>query len=487
MESAVVKQCNETNNQMINILIVEDDDALREALSDTIDIAGFNCIAVNSGENALKTLQANADVAMVVTDVNMGGMSGHDLLDHIRQDYPHLPVLLITAYGSVSQSVAAIQRGAVDYLVKPFDHHLLVEAVNRHARHQVKIDEQQPVAVSPSSQQLLQLAQRAAVSDSTILIVGESGSGKEVLARYIHQQSKRADKPFVAVNCAAIPENMLESILFGHEKGAYTGAYSSAPGKFELANGGTLLLDEISEMDLGLQAKLLRVLQEREVERLGGRKTIELNVRVIATSNRNLLQEVQDGNFREDLYYRLNILPLQWEPLRKRPEDILPLAQRLLQRHAQKQNRTGVWLDDDAKQALVDYPWPGNVRELDNIMQRALILQTGTIIQGDDLGLSFGQEVLSDENNRFSLDTKVPQNCHVAQPPETPVSNAGALGEDLKQHEFDMIVTALRKERGSRKNTAQRLGLSPRTLRYKIARLRDQGLDVAEALRQIPF
>lgn len=463
------------------ILVVEDDEALREALCDTLDLAGYQSLTADSGESALALLQQQQQVAMVVSDVNMGGMSGHDLLQQLSRTYPQIPVLLITAYGSVSQSVAAMQNGAVDYLVKPFAHELLVEAVSRYAKHQVSDKDQEPVAVAESSRRLMQLTKRAAHSDSTLLIVGESGSGKEVLARYIHQQSPRAGQAFVAVNCAAIPESMLESILFGHEKGAYTGAYSSAPGKFELANGGTLLLDEISEMDLGLQAKLLRVLQEREVERLGGRKTIVLDVRVIATSNRNLVAEVKAGRFREDLYYRLNILPLQWAPLRDRREDILPLATRLLQRHARKQNRGGVWLDHSARQALLAYHWPGNVRELDNIMQRALILQTGSTIFADDLGLAIGAE-----GSVAELGIEAAPAPSSASPGAAEASE-GALGDDLKRREFEVILQALQQERGNRKNTASRLGLSARTLRYKIARLRGQGLDVVAALARLPY
>ena len=503
------------------ILIVEDDEALREALCDTLELAGFQTLNVASGEQALQLLQRQHQIAMVISDVNMGGMSGYDLLQQVRSRFAHVPMLLITAYGSVSQSVAAMQNGAVDYLVKPFAHDLLIDAVNRHAKHQLTPADQQPVAVADSSRRLLQLARRAANSDSTLLIVGESGSGKEVLARYVHQQSPRANQVFVAVNCAAIPENMLESILFGHEKGAYTGAYSSAPGKFEQANGGTLLLDEISEIDLGLQAKLLRVLQEREVERLGGRKTITLDVRVIATSNRNLIEEVQLGRFREDLYYRLNILPLQWAPLRERVEDILPLATRLLNSHAQKQQRSGIWLDQSAKLALQRYQWPGNVRELDNIMQRALILQTGNTIGAEDLGLAITDDATGEQGKPlvFSNEFRTSESDHgVAGSNHSPVissltatlseqttvryggsiistegfsnspdSGEGPLDQDLKQREFEIILAALRQEHGSRKNTARRLGLSPRTLRYKIARLRDQGLDVADALARLPY
>lgn len=482
MSNALVAE-NLTNVETtpFTILVVEDDSDLREAVCDTLELAGYCGLGADSGEQALSLLKKHTDIAMVVSDVNMGGISGHELLEILRQQYPHLPVLLMTAYASVSQSVAAMQQGAVDYLVKPFAHQLLVEAVNRHVGCQTHLNDEDPIAVAPSSTRLLQLAKRAAASDSTLLIVGESGSGKEVLARYVHQHSSRADEAFVAVNCAAIPENMLESILFGHEKGAYTGAYASAPGKFELANGGTLLLDEISEMDLGLQAKLLRVLQEREVERLGGRKTIALDVRVIATSNRNLMQEVQAGNFREDLFYRLNILPLQWAPLRERPEDILPLAQRLLQRHAQKQNRGGVWLDESAKHNLLSYPWPGNVRELDNIMQRALILQSGTTISAQDLGLDFGQQAEQPSARAFNGQPGI----EAPNDTDANTNTVGRFGKDLKQREFDIILDALRQECGSRKQTAKRLGLSPRTLRYKIARLREQGFDLDSAARQL--
>ena len=345
----------------------------------------------------------------------------------------------------------------------------------------------QPVAEAPGSKQLLQLAQRVAQSESTVLIIGESGTGKEVLARYVHDHSPRADKPFVAINCAAIPENMLEATLFGHEKGAYTGAHTSAPGKFEQANGGTLLLDELSEMDVGLQAKLLRVLQEREVERVGGRKTISLDVRVIATSNRDMRAEVVAGRFREDLYFRLSVLPLEWAPLRDRVEDIVPLAVKLLERHARKQKRGRVVLDASAKQALLAYRWPGNVRELDNIMQRALILQAGTSINATDLGL----HTTAHYSDKPSLldnpsvptaqpEARAPSAMDFAEPQKindaAGLSQAPAeLGSDLRRHEFEIIADALRAERGSRKNTAERLGISARTLRYKLARFKDEG------------
>ncbi len=514
----------------IKVLVVEDDNNLREALTDTLQLADYSVIPVASAEDALKQLALYNDIRMIVSDVNMGGMSGHDLLRAVKQDYPQIPMMLITAYASISESVDAMKQGAVDYLVKPFAPQTLVEAVARHLGvAQTSGDE--PVAMAPSSRQLLQLAQRVAQSDSTVLIVGESGTGKEVLARYIHDHSPRRNQPFIAINCAAIPENMLEAMLFGHEKGAYTGAHTSSPGKFEQANGGTLLLDEISEMDIGLQAKLLRVLQEREVERLGGRKTIKLDVRVIATSNRDMRSEVVGGKFREDLYYRLSVLPLQWAPLRDRLEDIIPLAEKLLQKHAHKQNRRGVSLSPGAQQQLLAYPWPGNVRELDNIMQRALILQPGKSIQAEDLGLG-GDGPYSQSPMHYSqkpnlleaaqIMSAVPERMATEPPLGSPASalayanpvyragqfpvsqfsvgnvandnlallsnapvnhsslNNPALGNDLKQREYEIIMNTLRIERGSRKNTAERLGISARTLRYKIARLREEGYEITE-------
>jgi two-component system response regulator FlrC len=289
------------------------------------------------------------------------------------------------------------------------------------------------------------------------------------------------------VNCAAIPENMLEATLFGHEKGAYTGAYSSAPGKFEQANGGTILLDEISEMDLGLQAKLLRVLQEREVERLGGRKTISLDVRVIATTNRDMRVEVDKGGFREDLYFRLSVLPLQWAPLRDRKDDILPLANALLKKHAKKQHRTLVSFTRDTEQTLLNYAWPGNVRELDNVMQRALILQAGDTISATDLGLDYGIS-FSQKPTLAGVDLPVAElnSDHGTSVesiyPEPEESMEPALGHDMRRHEFDIIVKTLKQERGSKKNTAEKLGISPRTLRYKLARLRDEGYDLEAAM-----
>ncbi|WP_086932502.1 sigma-54-dependent transcriptional regulator [Agarilytica rhodophyticola] len=478
-----------------NILVVEDDSALREALVDTLSLHDMEVASKHCAEDALLYLSKNSDIDLIISDVNMGQMSGYDLLVKVKRDYSHIPVLLITAYASISESVRAMKEGAIDYLVKPFESELLVDTVKKVIGQSVTISDE-PIAQADSSRQLLQLAARVAQSESTVLLLGESGTGKEVLAKYVHDKSPRACKPFVAINCAAIPENMLEAMLFGHEKGAYTGAHAAAPGKFEQANGGTLLLDEISEMDLGLQAKLLRVLQEREVERLGGRKSIKLDVRVIATSNRDMRQEVAAGKFREDLYFRLSVLPLQWAPLRDRKEDIVPLARALLTKHAIKQKRSNVQLCEQAITTLWSYPWPGNVRELDNVMQRALILQPGDIISSDDLGLQIADNysekpslidaVVSETANisKQNIHTLAAQTMQSSDNPITDVQlGADAqLGADMKRHEFEIIVKTLRQENGSKKNTAERLGISPRTLRYKLARLREQGYTLESAI-----
>ena len=469
-----------SQSQCKKILVVEDDFGLREALEDTLTLANYDVVCAKSAEQALEILAKKKDILMIVSDINMGEMSGHDLLLQVNKYYAHIPVLLMTAYGSIKDSVGAIRNGAVDYLVKPFEPKELVAIVNRYLGTGISQQDDAPVVEDEHSQQLLKLAQRVAQANSTVLIAGESGTGKEVLARYIHQQSSRVGQEFVAINCAAIPENMLEAMLFGYEKGAYTGAYTSAPGKFEQANGGTLLLDEISEMDIGLQAKLLRVLQEKEVERLGGRKTISLDVRVIATTNRDMLQQVKEGKFREDLYYRLSVLPLIWKPLRERKPDILPLANTLLAKHIAKQKRTGVAFSEDAKNTLLNHSWPGNVRELDNVVQRALILQSGKVIYTEDLGLDFqaAYALPTVHVNEYTANESIAndQRTELSEPTLCDTDNSGQLGDDLQRREFEIIAKTLQEEQGSRKNTAERLGISPRTLRYKLAKMRDSGM-----------
>jgi two-component system, response regulator FlrC len=356
--------------------------------------------------------------------------------------------------------------------------------------------EPEPVAYAPSSQRLIELARRVAASDCTVLIVGESGTGKEVLARFIHRRSPRAAQPFVAVNCAAIPENMLEAMLFGYERGSFTGAQAAHPGKFEQAQGGTLLLDEITEMPLSLQAKLLRVLQEREVERIGSRTSIALDVRVLATTNRRLREEVAAGRFREDLYYRLNVFPLALSPLRSRRDDVLPLAMQLLSGRCRPGNQIPA-LSAEAAHLLLTYPWPGNVRELDNLLQRALILVNGPVIRPEHIQFELANEgetartggsiVIARLGRAAAKAAGTSANGAAATDSgesdrsESDQTNNGSLANSLGQTERDLILDALRSGQGNRREAAERLGISPRTLRYKLARLREAGIDVPAA------
>lgn len=447
------------------IMVVEDDANLRIALCDTLELAGYKVTATDHGQKALDKL-ANEPIGLLLSDLQMQPMDGHTLLKKARAMLPSLPVVLMTAYGSVQSAVEAMHEGACDYLMKPFEADDLLQRVQRYVRMLPVSDDM--VAAAKSSVDLQALARRVADTDATVLINGESGTGKEVLARFIHRHSPRKDGPFVAINCAAIPESMLEATLFGYEKGAFTGAAQAYAGKFEQANQGTILLDEITEMDISLQAKLLRVLQEREVERLGGRKTLSLDVRVLATTNRTLRDEVKAGRFREDLFYRLNVFPLQLLPLRERPEDIVPLARQLLERHCQHSGRVAPHFDSEAQLKLAQHSWRGNVRELDNVIQRALILQSGSLIKAEDLA--------------YEATTATPSNDAPAQSSQIPLQHdsnvADDNSDDLRSHEQRHILDVLAKHRGSRRETAKELGISERTLRYKISRFREQGVAI---------
>lgn len=443
----------------VNLLIVEDDRGLAEALEDTLLLAGYNCTMVESSEDAVLQLKRQ-NFDMVVSDVNLPGMDGYGLLQHVVDNFPELPIMLMTAYGDIAHAVDAMRNGAVDYLLKPFQEAELLEAIGKHTYRASKAKGSEPIAKDPTSVALLDLAKRVAVTDSTVLICGESGTGKEVLAQYIHSVSERASGPFVAINCAAIPENMLEAMLFGYEKGAYTGAVASQAGKFEQANGGTILLDEVTEMDVGLQAKLLRVIQEQEVERLGGKKSIKLDVRIVATTNRDLAEYVREGGFREDLYYRLNVFPLKWLPIRERKGDIQPLAEALLLKYAQKMRIDGAHMTPSALSKLEAHGWPGNVRELENVIQRALILCAHGKIDAEHIVFDM---------------VATPK---VEEPAEDTAEAASILGRGVQQHEFRIIAQALIDAKGKRKEVAEKLGISPRTLRYKIAKMRECGIEV---------
>ena len=436
------------------ILIVEDDPTLRMALMDTLEEAEFQVYEACNGKEGLLQLM-HEDIDVIVSDIQMDVMDGNQLLKAAREKYPSIPFVMMTAHASVESAVAAMRDGATDYLQKPFEAASLVNTVKRMAKRS-GLGSGEMIAEDPKTKRILEIVKRVAPSDASIMISGESGTGKEVLAKTIHECSNRQDKPFVALNCAAIPENMLEAILFGYEKGAFTGATSAREGKFEQANGGTLLLDEISEMALELQAKLLRVLQEQEVERLGGKTTIPLNVRVLATTNRHLTTEVAEGRFREDLYFRLNVFPIDLPPLRERREDIIPLAYRFIDRYAVGKS---VVLSSAAEQELLSHGWRGNIRELGNCIHRACILAPGSEITPNDI----------------VFDALVEPSYSSAANQDKPVS------ENLKGSEQEMILSALRESNGNRKIASERLGISGRTLRYKLAKYKDQGIEIPTA------
>lgn len=438
------------------ILVVEDDCSLREAIGDTLELAGRPYIAVAGGEDALRVLAEKA-FSIVVSDVRMMPMDGITLLKEIRQRLPHLPVVLMTAYAEVDKAVDAMRSGACDFLLKPFDPKALLAHIDKY---ELVADEEESgvVAVDQASREMFSMAQRVALTDATVLLTGESGVGKEVVARFIHSHSARKNGPFVAINCAAIPDSLLEATLFGYEKGAFTGAQQAQAGKFEQAQGGTLLLDEVTEMPMGLQAKLLRVLQEREVERVGGKKPIPLDIRIVATSNRDISEAVGKGVFREDLYYRLNVFPVAIPALRQRSQDVLPIARHFLVEHGARFGRSGVVFSEMAEQELLAYSWPGNVRELENVVQRALILSTGGVIGPEHLNLPERVAPVSG--------ARVTTICEALDE-----KKAG----NMKDLEREHILRTLAEVGGSRKLAIERLGISERTLRYKLQQYREEG------------
>ncbi|MFA5073254.1 MAG: sigma-54 dependent transcriptional regulator [Nitrospirota bacterium] len=418
-----------------SILIVDDDSQIRKALSEAIRRMGFTVDACDGGEPALEKLR-HAEYAMVVTDMNMPTMSGLAFLKEIRRRIGNLPVLVITGFGTVENAVESMKEGATDYLMKPFSYDSLKKSIESMMMR--TSGDREIVTASPAMKRLVALAENLAANDITVLILGESGTGKELLARQIQKTSRRKDQPFVPVNCAAIPDTLLESELFGHEKGAFTGALDRKKGKFELANHGTILLDEIGELPLLLQAKLLRVLQEREIDRVGGREPIPVDVRIIATTNRNLARECSEGKFREDLFYRLNVFPLKVPPLRERQEDILALADRFIAQFSSAAGKTITGYTDEAADFLKTHPWRGNVRELENVIQRAVFMCSTDRITLYDLMLD-----IQDEQNQ-------------------------AVNGKIKDMEKELILRTLKEVNGNKARAAHILGVSVRTIRNKL-------------------
>ncbi len=451
------------------ILIVDDDEGMRRLLVRVLGREGYEPLAVASGSEALAEL-AGEPFDLVVTDIQMPGMDGVALLHRIKEFDPGLPVIVITAYGTVENAVEALRGGAYHYLTKPFENDEIKLTVAKALERERLLSENRQlheelggrysfsgiVGGSPAMQQVFDVASSVAASNANVLITGESGTGKELVARSIHYSSARRDKPFVVLNCAALSEGVLESELFGHEKGAFTNATATRKGRFEMAHEGTLFIDEVGEMSLAAQVKLLRVLQEHEFERVGGTRTIQVDVRLVAATNKDLEVEVKEGRFRDDLYYRLNVVNIPMPPLRDRREDIEPLARHFLAKYAAE---TGKKVGDFAPRALgalLAYEWPGNVRELQNAIERAVVLAKGEVVTPRDLprGLQDDDEI-----------------C--LQLPE----RGGSLTEILEDLERQLIVQTLRRMGGSQTRAAEALGIKRTTLRYKMEkyRLLDRG------------
>lgn len=499
------------------ILIVDDEVEMRIAMSETLKHCGYPVEVSHNAIDALNKFKKN-DYQMVITDMTMPKRSGVELLKDIKALKPDVPVLMVTAYGTIETAVEAMKHGAFDYILKPFKFDVFTFVVERaltlseehksasatttsstaaftapavkpgaraggksgaRAGSQAAGEKgRELVTADANMQQLLGVSENVANSKATVLVQSESGTGKELLAQYIHDRSDRSDGPFVAVNCAALPETLLESELFGHRKGAFTGAIQDHKGRFEQAHGGTILLDEISEMAQPLQAKLLRVLQEHEVDRIGGKEPIQVDVRVIATTNRDLFSYVDAGKFREDLYYRLNVIPLQLPPLRERKGDIPLLGDHFIRKHAERNGREPVTISADAMEVLCHYNWRGNVRELENVMERALLLCEGNEIQPHNLLM--GQKGAMPAQAAISgAQGKAPGEASPAAAPASasggmPVSGSNGntlgitVGMSMKEVEKKLIFETLRNTNGNRTQAAKVLSISIRTLRNKL-------------------
>lgn len=444
------------------ILLTDDDYEMRYAMSETLRRCGYTVDIATGGDEAIQKFSSKK-FDMVITDVKMANGDGVNVLKEIKRRSPDVPVVLITAYGTIDNAVEAMKLGAFDYIMKPFSVDALEDLVRRgiesvHAVNKSASEEGSTagiVTIDPGMLRLLKTAEEIAFSDVTVLIEGESGTGKEMLARFIHNRSYRAECPFVAINCAAIPDGLLESELFGHEKGAFTGAISKRNGKFIQANTGTILLDEVGEMSLPLQAKLLRVLQERQVDTIGGREPVYIDIRVIATTNRSLKKEVEEGRFREDLYYRLNVFPMVLPPLRDRKVDIPELANHFIRKHQDKRLRGNKVLvtkaSDEAFEVLVNHDWKGNIRELENIVERAIL-----IAEGDTL--LPGHMMIDGRRDKQNASSSI------------------SAGMSVREMETALILKTLEEVNWNRTKAAKLLSIGVRTLRNKLSEYREEGI-----------
>jgi len=468
---------------MPTVLIVEDEPKMLRLLELNLSDEGYATRSAASAEAALNLLRQES-VDLVLTDLRLPGMDGLEFLQAAKRVNAALPVVVMTAYGTVETAVEAMKAGASDYVLKPFSleeikliirkeldvHHLREE--NRSLREALgkRYEFKNIVARSPKMQEVLATVERVAPTNSTVLLGGESGVGKDLIARAIHQHSRRASGPFVKINCTAIPENLLESELFGYEKGAFTGAVASKPGKFELADKGTVFLDEIGDVPGAIQVKLLRVLQEREFERLGGTKTLKVDVRLVAATNRDLRAALEQGTFREDLYYRLNVVPISIAPLRERKEDIPYLVDHFVARFAREAGKPIEGITPAAMKLLADFHWPGNVRELENIIERAVALFAGTIIDVGDIQLDVSpwQPPRAD----WSLASGATAGANSTSPNTSSfVAPFPPDGMTLEQYEDEIIREAVRRAGGNKSQAARMLGLSRNALRYRLSKM----------------
>ena len=454
------------------ILVADDEPNMRRVLGGILRREGHQVVAAGDGQEALKLL-ATHEIATVLTDLRMPRMDGMQLLKRVGTDYPDVPVIILTAHGSVDNAVAAVKLGAFDYLEKPFEQEQIQQVVAKALRtHELRRSELRVAGAAPGKGRygligmsaplaaVYNVIEKVADTPSTVLIMGESGTGKELIARALHEQSPRADKPLITVNCAAIPGTLIESELFGYEKGAFTGAVSSKPGRFELADGGTLFLDEIGEIPLEMQVKLLRALQENEFERVGGIRTIKVNVRVVAATNRDLAADIEIGRFREDLYYRLNVVPIQVPPLRDRRDDIPDLVEHILEKFRARLGKETRRLAPDALEALASYRWPGNIRELENMIERMLLFCDGETIRLEDLP----------EGLREARPTPI-ANIQAPLTPPADASLKAVVRAETERVERHMILSALEETGGNVTHAARRLQISRKSLQNKMKEL----------------
>ena len=452
------------------IYIVEDDLDLREAIEVTLSLNAINFRSFANAEDALEGITPNFS-GVLITDFRLPGMNGIELLKAALRIRPNLPCVVMTAYADAKLAVEALKSGARDFLIKPFVPEQLVEVIQRYQETSPTPDgkknrQDDIIVADPATFAVLTRCERVAKTDTTALLLGESGVGKDIFARQIHELSDRANKPYVALNCAAIPDTLLESTLFGHEKGAFTGATKTQEGKFEQANGGTLFLDEIGELHPDLQAKLLRVLQDKTIERLGGRQSISCDVRIIAATNKDLQTRAAEGKFREDLYFRLAVFPIRIPNLAERPKDIRPLAEAFIRKYGHTMGRRDARLSDAAYTKLEAHHWPGNVRELENAIQRALLLSDHDLIYAEHIELD------TQPGTKFASLSK--QEAVISP---APIPDTAPQVTDIGTLEREHILKVLAEVNGHRKKAVAILGISERALRYKLKSYREAGFE----------